>query len=112
MNQNEKVTEYINNAPTEQVHLLETLRLLIHETIPETTEELKWGMPVFKKTKAFTYLRSSKNHVALGFYNIERINDPKGMLEGTGKTMRHLKIKQPEDIDSTFIRESLTATAE
>lgn len=112
MNLNGKVTDYITNAPAEQTKVLETLRQLIHKTIPETTEDLKWGIPVFSRSKIFTYLRSTKHHVALGFYNIDRIDDPKGLLAGTGKNMRHLKIKEVEDIDSELIARWLKATAE
>lgn len=112
MKKNETVTKYINDSPPQQKKLLETLRQLIHTTISETSEDIKWGIPVFTKTKIFTYLRSTKNHVALGLYNIEKIKDPNGILDGTGKNMRHLKIKKIEDIDEALITEWLKATAE
>jgi len=112
MKENEKVNGYISDSPPEQQEVLETLRRLIHKTIPETTEDLKWGMPVFTKTKIFTYLRSTKNHVALGFYNLERINDSQELLEGTGKNMKHLKIKKVTDIDEKLIAEWLKQTAD
>ena len=112
MKENKKVTEYINKTSTEQGGILNSLRQLIHETISGTTEDIKWGIPVFIKTKIFTYLRSTKNHVALGLYNIDRINDPNGLLEGTGKNMKHLKINKAEDIDEGLIKEWLKATVE
>ena len=112
MKKNERVTEYINNASTEQIELLETLRQLIHKIVSETTEDLKWGIPVFTKNKIFTYLRSTKNYVALGLYNVGRIKDPNGLLEGTGKNMKHLKIKKVEDIDEGLITEWLNATVD
>lgn len=100
---NEKVTEYIENTSSEQIKVLNALRQIIHTTIPETTEEIKWGIPVFKENKIFTYLRCSKNHITMGFYNIQNIKDSKGILEGTGKTMRHIKIKTNDDIDAKLI---------
>jgi hypothetical protein len=112
MNQSEKVTEYINNTSPEHIQILKTLRQLIHKTVPKTTEDLKWGIPVFTKSKIFTYLRCSKNHIALGLYNIDRINDKEKLLEGTGKTMKHLKIKKLEDIDSQLIVDWLKKTAD
>lgn len=112
MKQSEKVTEYINKNSIEQILILETLRQLIHEAIPDTTENLKWGIPVFSKTKVFTYLRCSKNHIALGIYNIDRINDKDGLLEGTGKTMKHLKFKSVEEVNSELISKWLRATAD
>jgi len=110
--ENEKVTEYINNASLEQKETLEMLRYLIHKTISGATEHLKWGMPVFTKTKIFAYLRSTKNYVALGFYNIDSIHDSNGLLEGTGKNMKHLKIWKPEDINKGLIKKWLQATVE
>lgn len=112
MKENKKVTEYINSSSTEQVEILNTLRQLIHATISGTKEDIKWGIPVFTKTKIFTYLRSTKNHISLGLYNIDRINDPNGLLEGTGKSMRYLKIAKVEDINEKLIKEWLKATVE
>ena len=60
--QNEKVTEYINNTSSEQKELFEILRQLIHKTISGTTEELKWGMPVFIKTKIFSKKSINKHY--------------------------------------------------
>ncbi len=112
MKENNEVTEYINNAPAQQKEILKTLRQVIHKTIPNTAEGLKWGIPVFSKTKIFTYLRSTKNHVALGIYNVDRISDPKGLLEGTGKNMKHLKFKKIDDIDKKLIEAWLKTTAD
>ena len=112
MKQNNQVTAYIDNSPSEQQETLDTLRQLIHNTIPEASEDVKWGIPVFTKTKIFTYLRSTKSHVAIGFYNIDRIHDPDNLLDGTGKNMRHLKISSQEGIDEDLIAKWLQATAE
>ncbi|MGB3607420.1 DUF1801 domain-containing protein, partial [Psychroserpens sp.] len=68
--------------------------------------------PVFIKNKIFTYLRLTKKHIAIGFYNIDRIKDEDGILEGKGKTMRHLKIKTKEEINQKLIIEWLKLTAE
>lgn len=108
----DKVSDYINAAPSGQIVILETLRQLINDTVPDTNEALKWGMPVFSKSKSFSYLKSNKHHVTMGFYQIDRISDPRGLLEGTGKTMRHLKIKAVDDINAEIIAQWLKATAE
>ena len=93
-NFNQKVTEYITKASVEQIATLETLRQLIHETVENVTEEIKWNMPVFGKTKDFAYLRFSKKHITLGFYHIDKLIDPDNKLEGEGNTLKHIKIIQ------------------
>lgn len=112
MNYNQKVSDYISQAPAEQIKMLESLRQLIHQSVNDTTEDIKWGMPVFKKNKTFTYLRFSAKHVTLGFYNIDRIKDPMNILEGDGETMRHVKIFNQNDINTKQFAAWLIATAD
>lgn len=108
MNYNIKVTQYIENATEEQTIILHSLRKLIHETIDNVTEEIKWGFPVFAKTKDFAYLRFSKKHITLGFYNIDKIIDPDNLLEGSGNTLKHIKVKHTNDIKTEVITSWLT----
>lgn len=93
MNYNQKVTEYFSKALEEQIHVLENIRELIHSCTENVGEEIKWGFPVFNNGKDFAYLRSSKKHITLGFYNIDQLKDPNKLLEGQGNTLKHIKIK-------------------
>lgn len=105
MNKNQKVNDYIDQANAEQVEILEHLRQLIHETIAEVSEEIKWGFPVFAKTKDFAYFRFSKKHITLGFYNIDKIKDPNNLLEGSGNTLKHIKIRAKKDLKEDILKE-------
>ncbi|MCF8366058.1 MAG: DUF1801 domain-containing protein [Bacteroidales bacterium] len=107
MNFDQKVTEYINNALDDQIPILEALRKLIHHTVENVSEEIKWGFPVFAKTKDFAYLRFAKKHVTLGFYNIQKIDDPDHLLEGKGNTLKHIKIKNVSEIRTKIISQWL-----
>lgn len=98
MNLNQKVTDYIAKSSEEQIVILEELRKLIHESVENVSEEIKWGFPVFASTKDFAYLRYSKKHITLGFYNIDKIQDPDSLLEGEGNTLKHIKIKSMAEI--------------
>jgi len=111
MNFNPQVTDYIAQAPDGQIELLESLRALVHESVNGTTEAIKWGFPVFGKIKDFAYLRHSKKHVTLGFYNIDKIDDPDNLLEGSGNTLRHIKVKSTADIDEKLLTKWLHAIA-
>lgn len=42
---------------------------------------------------AFAYVDAFTAHVNVGFFRGAALEDPSGLLEGTGKSMRHVKIK-------------------
>ena len=44
------------------------------------------------------------HHVNLGFNDGATLDDPKGILQGSGNQIRHLKIKTPEDIKRPEVR--------
>lgn len=92
MNYNQKVTDYILKASADQIEILQELRKIIHESVENISEEIKWNMPVYSQTKNFAYLRFSKKHITLGFYHIDKLIDPDNLLEGEGNTLKHIKI--------------------
>lgn len=48
---------------------------------------------------AFAYVNAFKAHVNVGFFQGASLDDPKGLLEGSGKRMRHVKLHWGELID-------------
>ena len=99
MQYSDEVSNYIDSAPERFIVILKEIREIIHQTINNTNEEIKWGFAVFGNPKDFTYLRYNKNHVTFGFYHFDKISEQPGRLEGTGSTMRHIKLRKREDID-------------
>lgn len=92
-----KIDEYINKQKTPQKEICNYLRNLIHKTIPGIKEEMKWGVPVFADSKF--YIGSFKNNVNLGI-SINGLSEKEiTLFEGSGKTMRHIKIKSLQNID-------------
>jgi hypothetical protein len=59
---------------------------------------------------AFAYVNTFKGHVNVGFFRGAVISDPHGLLEGTGKFMRHVKLGPRRDVDAIALRK-LIATA-
>lgn len=49
---------------------------------------------------AFAYVGAFKAHVNVGFFRGAEIADPKGLLEGTGKFMRHVKLRPGHTFDA------------
>lgn len=54
---------------------------------------------------AFVYVNAFKAHVNVGFFRGAEIADPKGLLEGSGKFMRHVKLRPGSDFDDVALRE-------
>ena len=69
------------------------LRRLILEACPDLTETIKWGKPVYENGGKVCYLAATKAYVSLGFFNGAELTDPDGMMEGNGKKMRHVKVR-------------------
>jgi len=52
---------------------------------------------------AFGYVNVFKAHVNVGFFRGAEIADPHGILEGTGKFMRHVKLRPEQDVDAAAL---------
>ncbi len=48
---------------------------------------------------AFVYVNAFKAHVNVGFFHGAELHDPGNLLEGTGRFMRHVKIRPGESFD-------------
>ncbi len=53
---------------------------------------------------AFAYVNAFKAHVNVGFFRGAEIADPADLLEGTGKFMRHVKLRPESAVDATALR--------
>lgn len=68
------------------------LRRLVKETAPDLREGLKWLNPTYMGKKNVIYIGALERYVQFGFYRGAFLKDPKGLLEGTGKGLRHVKV--------------------
>jgi hypothetical protein len=58
---------------------------------------------------AFAYANAFTAHVNVGFFHGAELPDPHGLLEGTGKFMRHVKLRPGEVISADALRELIVA---
>jgi hypothetical protein len=52
---------------------------------------------------AFGYVNTFTSHVNVGFFHGVALNDPAGLLQGTGKRMRHVKLRPGLETDSSAL---------
>jgi len=53
---------------------------------------------------AFGYVNAFKAHVNVGFFRGAELADPDGLLEGTGKFMRHVKLRPEGHVDTNALK--------
>jgi len=58
---------------------------------------------------AFAYVAVFKSHVNLGFFHGTSLPDPKGLLEGSGKSMRHVKLRPGQPVDAAALQALIEA---
>ncbi len=54
---------------------------------------------------AFAYVNAFTAHVNVGFFRGAELPDPHGLLEGTGKRMRHVKLRPEAEVDAAALSE-------
>jgi hypothetical protein len=58
---------------------------------------------------AFAYVNVFSAHINVGFFQGTELPDPHGLLEGTGKFMRHVKVRPGEPIDEAALTKLIEA---
>jgi hypothetical protein len=95
--------------------LTHQVRALIASVTPDADEYLKLGWKVIwygfgpKMPDQFAVVMPTRHHVGLGFSYGSDLPDPKGKLEGTGKRMRHVKLRTAADAADPAIAALLRA---
>ena len=93
----ENVQKYIEKQKSPQKEILKKVRNIILETLPDCDEKAAWGVAVFAGGKF--YIAALKNKVHVGFAINGLSKEEISQFEGSGKTMRHIKIHSLSDID-------------
>ena len=77
---------------------------------PDVRELLHDGRPTAcVKEAAFGYVDAFKEHVNVGFFSGAGLPDPAGLLEGTGKRGRHVKLRPGREVDAAALEELIQA---
>ena len=87
------------------------LRQLIAEVMPGVIEvawprqkTIGYGVGPKKMSEHFCYIGLHERHVNLGFFYGADLDDPDGLLEGTGKMLRHIKLMDAAAVRQPGIR--------
>ena len=92
-----KVAEYMHKQKSPLKEIIEEVREIFKKTLPMYEERMTWGVIALGADKF--YIAAMKNRVHVGFAITGLNKDEVNLFEGSGKTMRHVKIHTLEDID-------------
>lgn len=91
---------YLADQPPRNQRLIRALRRFVARTAPKLQESVKWGNGCWLKGKdPVAYVYSATDYVQFGFIRGSALADPRGLLEGQGQYVRHIKVRKPADID-------------
>ncbi len=88
---------YIEKQKSPQKEILQKVRKIFRETLPNCEEKMAWGVITFASGKF--YIAAMKNRVHVGFAVNGLSEDEISLFEGSGKTMKHVKIPTLESVD-------------
>lgn len=67
---------------------------------PGLAEAVKWGNGCWiGENGPVAYVYSDTGFVQFGFFRGSLLKDPKSLLEGKGRYVRHTKLRDPSEID-------------
>ena len=96
--------------------IAERLRALVLELDPDAHEVVRLGDKATtigvgpkKMSEGYVYILPYKNWVNLGFYKGADLPDSSGILEGTGKKLRHIKMRTIADAERPAARSLIAA---
>lgn len=103
------IQEWLNKSD-ERTALARTWFKRIRNCGDDVLELMHDGCPTACVEDApFAYVNVFKDHTNLGFFHGAKLDDPGRLLEGTGKNMRHVKLKAGRLPDDAALEKLLDA---
>ena len=93
------VDAYIAQLEIWQAEIVSEVRKIVLAAVPEAEEAIKWAQPIYSVNGPFAYIKAFKSSVNFGFWRGVDIDDPGGLLQGSGEKMRHVKLTNLDDVD-------------
>ena len=91
---------YLADQPPKSQRIIRALRRFVARVSPHLQESVKWGNGCWLYGKVpVAYVYSAPDYVQFGFIRGSSLEDPRGLLEGEGQYVRHIKVRAVSEID-------------
>ncbi len=92
--------EYLKAQSPKNQEIIRALRKFVKRIEPKLSEAVKWGNGCWiGNAGPVAYVYSDSEYVQFGFFNGSSLKDGKGLLEGKGQYVRHIKVRKRSAID-------------
>jgi hypothetical protein len=106
------IDDYVEKKGSKLIAVAEGLRRLVKKSVSGSTELMNpWRIPTFESNGPMCFFMVGKNHVTFGFLRGTSLPDPEKLLEGTGKNLRHVKLRTVEDLKRPGVKKLIVAAA-
>ena len=101
----EAVQAWLQDEPQQLRRVARHWFVLMRQCGDDVRELLHDGCPVACVGDVpFAYVNTFTRHVNVGFFRGALLDDPDGLLQGQGRTMRHVKLLPDARLDSRALR--------
>ncbi len=105
------IDKYVNKAGKVPA-VAKALRALVKKNVAASEEYVNpWKIPTFDLNGPLCFYMTAKEHVVFGFMRGAVLRDPQKLLEGTGKYLRHVKLRSVADVRQPGVRGLLKQAA-
>lgn len=108
----EWIDAYVTRKDKELGRVATGLRSLMKKTVPGLKESVNpWRIPTFESNGPMCFFSIGKHHITFGFLRGTSLPDPAKLLQGTGKNLRHVKLRAVEDLRTPALKRLIQSAA-
>ena len=106
------INDYVKKAG-EFEGVAKAVRALMKKTVKGVEEYVNpWKLPSFDSNGPLCCFLVGKNHVTFAFLRGAKLPDPEKLLEGTGKGVRHVKLRSVADVKRPGVKKLIAGGSE
>ena len=105
------IADYVNGAG-EFEGVLKAVRTLVKKSVKGVEEYVNpWKIPSFDSNGPLCCFMVGKEHVTFAFLRGAALPDPEKLLEGTGKGVRHVKLRSVAEVKRPGVKKLIAEAA-
>lgn len=111
------VQAFLANLPPTVEPIARALRKRIRTLLPDAVEQRHGGWKIIgysvdgSMKSSICAIAPHSGHVNLQFFRGAELDDPDGLLEGSGKKARHIKLREASEAETPEVARLLEASA-